>query len=66
MNRAKILHALPLGIEATLTRHGYTVKVLTEMLNVKPGEIRAFYRQGLEPDRTRELKDQMLAAGLPV
>jgi type II secretory pathway predicted ATPase ExeA len=54
------------GIEATLTRNGYTVKVLTEMLNIKPGEIKAFYRQTLEPDRTRELKDQMLAAGLPV
>jgi type II secretory pathway predicted ATPase ExeA len=54
------------GIEATLTRNGYTVRVLAEMLSVKPGEIKAFYRQALEPDRTRELKDQMLAAGLPV
>lgn len=53
-------------LEPTLTRHGYTAKVLTELLGTKPGEIRALFRQTLEPDRIRELKDQMLAAGLPV
>ncbi len=53
-------------LEPTLTRHGYTAKVLTELLGTKPGEIRALFRQTLEPDRVRELKDQMLAAGLPV
>src|SRR5258708_27727758 len=44
--------------EATLTRNGYTGKVLTEMLNVKPGEIRAFYRQSLErsEEHTSELQ----------
>ena len=29
-------------------------------------EIRAMFRQTLEADRARELKEQMLAAGLPV
>ena len=29
-------------LEPTLTRHGYTAKVLTEMLGTKPGEINPF------------------------
>jgi hypothetical protein len=53
-------------LEPTLTRHGYTAKVLTEMLGTKPGEIKALFKQTLEADRARELKEQMLAAGLPV
>ncbi len=53
-------------LEPTLMRHGYTVKVLCEMLGTKPAEVRALFRQMLEPDRARELKDQLLAAGLPV
>ncbi len=53
-------------LEPTLMRHGYTVKVLTEMLGTKPAEVRALFRQTLEPDRARELKEQLLAAGLPV
>nr|WP_294563228.1 AAA family ATPase [uncultured Rhodopila sp.] len=53
-------------LEPTLTRHGYTAKVLTELLGTRPGEIRSLFRQTLEPDRVRELKDKMLAAGLPV
>ena len=53
-------------LEPTLTRNGYTAKVLTEMLGTKPGEIKALFKQTLETDRARELKEQMLAAGLPV
>ena len=53
-------------LEPTLTRHGYSARVLTEMLGTKPGEIKALFKQTLEPDRARELKEQMLAAGLPV
>jgi hypothetical protein len=53
-------------LEPTLTRHGYTAKVLTEMLGTKPGEIKALFKQMLGIDRARELKEQMLAAGLPV
>lgn len=37
-------------LEPTLTRHGYTAKVLTEMLGTKPGEINDRVRQG---SRTR-------------
>ncbi len=32
-------------LEPTLTRHGYTEKVLTEMLGTKPAELRALFRQ---------------------
>jgi hypothetical protein len=53
-------------LEPTLTRHGYTPAVLSEMLGIKPGEIRALFKRTLEPDRVREVKEQMLAAGLPV
>lgn len=50
----------------TLIRHGYTVKVLCEMFGAKPAEIKALMRQTLDPERAQELRDQMLAAGLPV
>ena len=53
-------------LEPTLMRHGDTVKVLCELLGTKPAEVRALFRQTLEPDRARELKEQLLAAGLPV
>ena len=43
-----------------------TTKVLTEMLGVKPGELRALFKQELGAERARDLKEQMLAAGLPV
>ena len=54
------------GVEATLNRNGYTTKVLTEMLGVKPAELRALFKHELGSDRARDLKEQMLAAGLPV
>jgi hypothetical protein len=53
-------------LEPTLTRHGYTAKVLAELLDTKPGKVRALFRQTLGVERSRELKEQMLAAGLPV
>jgi len=39
---------------------------LAELLDTKPGEVRALFRQTLGAERSRELKEQMLAAGLPV
>ena len=50
----------------TLTRHGYTAKVLAELLDTRPGEVRALFRHTLGAERSRELKEQMLAAGLPI
>ncbi len=51
-------------LEPTLTRHGYTAEVLAELLDTKPGEVRALFRQALGAERSRELKEQMLAARL--
>jgi hypothetical protein len=44
----------------------YTPKILADLLGAKPAEIKAMFRQTLGLDRARELKEQMLAAGLPV
>lgn len=53
-------------LEPTLTRHGYNVKGLAEQFNAKPAEIRSLFRGQLDPIRSRELQEQMLAAGLPI
>jgi hypothetical protein len=53
-------------LEPTLTRHGYNVKGLAEQFSAKPAEIRLLFRGQLDPNRTRELHEQMLAAGLPI
>jgi hypothetical protein len=39
---------------------------LAEQFNAKPAEIRRFLRGELDAARTRELTDEMLAAGLPI
>ena len=44
----------------------FCVKSLSEQLNAKPSEIRCLFRGQLDPARTRELQEQMLAAGLPI
>jgi hypothetical protein len=53
-------------LEPILTRHGYNVKSLSEQFNAKPAEIRSLFRGLLDPVRTLELQEQMLAAGLPI
>jgi type II secretory pathway predicted ATPase ExeA len=53
-------------LEPKLTRHGYDVHNLAEQFNAKPAEIRRFLRGELDAARTRELTDEMLAAGLPI
>jgi N-acetyl-anhydromuramyl-L-alanine amidase AmpD len=53
-------------MEPTLTRHGYNVKSLSEQFNAKSAEIRSLFQGQLDPTRTRELQEQMLAAGLPL
>jgi len=54
------------GLEARLARSGYDVKQLTDILTAKPKEIRAFLSGHLPPERTQELHDQLLAAGIPL
>jgi hypothetical protein len=47
-------------------RNGYNVKVLSEILNAKPREIRSFLRSQLPPGRAQELHQELLAAGVPL
>ncbi len=54
------------GLEPKLTRHGYNVKALADLMNVRPAEIRSFLHGQLPPGRTQELQNQMLAAGIPL
>ena len=54
------------GLEPRLTREGYNTKVLAELLNAKPREIKAFLRGQLTPGRTQELQTELLAAGIPL
>jgi AraC-like DNA-binding protein len=53
-------------IEPTLTRHGYRLRDLAEQFGAKPAEVKALFNNQLEPNRARELREQMLAAGLPL
>lgn len=54
------------GMESRLTRHGYNVKLLAETLNVKQAEIRSLLRGQLATARAQELKNEMIAVGIPV
>lgn len=56
------LHAL----EPTLTRHGYNIKALSELLHIRQPEVRSFLYGQLPPGRTEELHNQLLAAGIPL
>jgi type II secretory pathway predicted ATPase ExeA len=56
------MHAL----EPTLTRHGYNVKALSELLHIRPAEGRSFLHGQLPPGRTEDLHNQSLAAGIPL
>jgi type II secretory pathway predicted ATPase ExeA len=53
-------------LEPTLTRHGYRLKDMVEQFDAKPAEIRALFSNQLDPARTAELRDRILAAGLPI
>lgn len=53
-------------LEPTLTRHGYRLKDMVEQFDAKPAEIRALFNNTLEPARAAELRDRILAAGLPI
>jgi type II secretory pathway predicted ATPase ExeA len=52
-------------LEPRLTRNGYDIRSLAEQFEAKPAEIRQLLRGALDPERTRELLDEMRAAGLP-
>jgi hypothetical protein len=48
------------ALEPTLTRYGYNVKALSELLNVRVAEVRALLYGQLPEERTAELKQQIL------
>ena len=50
-------------LEPRLTRSGYDVRSLAEQFDAKPAEIRRLLRGDLDPARSRELMDEMRAAG---
>ncbi len=52
--------------EPHLMRHGYNVKSLAQLVNVKPAEIRSFLHHQLPPGRMQELKEELLLAGIPL
>lgn len=54
------------ALEPTLTRHGYNVRALSELLNIRQAEVRAFLYGQLAPGRTEELKQQILREGIPL
>jgi hypothetical protein len=54
------------ALEPRLTRQGYNAKVLAELLNAKPREIKSFLSGQLAPGRTQELQSELLAAGIPL
>ena len=53
-------------LEPRLIRNGYDARSLIEQFDAKPAEIRQLLRGDLDPARSRELMDQMRAAGLPI
>ena len=53
-------------LEPHLTRNGYNAKVLAELLNVRPAEVRSFLHGQLPPGRTQDLRVKMLKVGIPI
>ncbi|MFC3111303.1 hypothetical protein ACFQAT_26395 [Undibacterium arcticum] len=44
----------------------YRLKDMTEQFDAKAAEIRAMFSNQLKPKRTAEIRERMLAAGLPM
>ncbi|MEL5366333.1 MULTISPECIES: ExeA family protein [Serratia] len=53
-------------LEPILTRHGYRLKEMVELFDARPAEIRAFFNNQLDPVRSSEFRDRLLAIGLPI
>lgn len=54
------------NMEPVLTRHGYNVSALSELLDTKPAEIRSFLHGKLTPARSQELQNTLLKIGIPL
>ncbi len=53
-------------LEPNLIRHGYTVKSIASLLNVRPAEVRSFLHNQLPPEKTQDMRDQILKIGIPL
>jgi type II secretory pathway predicted ATPase ExeA len=53
-------------LEPKLTRFGYNIKTLAEVLNVRPNVVKSFLRKQLPPGQTQELQSELLALGIPL
>ncbi len=54
------------GLAAKLTRQGYNLRSLSEMLNVRRAEVKSLFCGQLPTERAQQLKDEMIAVGIPV
>lgn len=52
--------------EPNLIRHGYNVKSIARLLNVRPAEVRSFLYGQLPPEKTQDIRDQILKIGIPL
>lgn len=53
-------------LEPTLARNGYRVKDLVTLFGFKASEVRALFNNTLEVTKAAEIRDRMLAVGLPI
>jgi type II secretory pathway predicted ATPase ExeA len=53
-------------LEPELTRHGYDARALADQFGARVAEVHQLFRGTLDAGRSRELVDEMRAAGLPV
>ncbi|EFQ4791597.1 ExeA family protein [Salmonella enterica] len=53
-------------LEPLLRRHGYKMKDIVEQFGATPAEIRALFSHQLEAIRTTEIREKILAVGLPI
>lgn len=52
------------GIEAKLSRHGYSIGTICEMINAKPSEVKMYLRGILSPSKTQEFNAEIRKLGL--
>ncbi len=53
-------------LEPNLIRHGYNVKSIARLLNVRPSEVRSFLNNQLSPEKTQDMREQILKIGIPI
>ena len=53
-------------LEPNLIRHGYNAKSIARLLNVRLSEVRSFLHSQLSPEKTTEMREQILKIGIPI